>query len=79
MWQTLREEKSTDSVSTQRTVREKHAPLHYFMDCTNRRQFHTMPAMNTVNAKKFSTGHCLHGGILCATALMDKHSKRSTG
>lgn len=79
MWQTLREEESTDSVSMLRTVREKHAPLHYFMGCTKRRQFHSMPATNTVNTKKFSTGQYLHGGILCATALMNEHSKRSRG
>lgn len=34
-------------------------------------------AMTTVNAKKFSTGQCLHGGILCETVLMNKHSNRS--
>jgi len=79
MWETRREEKSTESISMQRTVREKNAPLHYFIDCRKRRQFHSMPAMNTVIAKKFSTGQCLHGGISCATALTDKHSKRSRG
>lgn len=74
MWQTLREEKSTDAVSIQRTMREKHAPFYYYIGCTKRRQFHSIPAMNIVNAKNLSAEPCLHGSILCATALMGKHA-----